>query len=89
MPLQDISPINDQLADIIVRADEPWIESSAGQAWMKVLWVGPETGRWAALFRWKKGYIASPQAPFRCPYIRIKRSTESSRWRTKCWGLRL
>ena len=28
MPLQDISPINDQLADIIVRADEPWIESS-------------------------------------------------------------
>ena len=60
MPLQDISPINDQLADIIVRADEPWIESSAGQAWMKVLWVGPETGRWAALFRWKKGYIASP-----------------------------
>ena len=60
MPLQDISPINDQLADIIVRADEPWIESSAGQAWMKVLWVGRETGRWAALFRWKKGYVASP-----------------------------
>ena len=28
MPLQDISPINDQLADITVRADEPWIESS-------------------------------------------------------------
>ena len=28
MPLQDISPINDQLADIIVRADEPWIELS-------------------------------------------------------------
>ena len=39
MPLQDISPINDQLADIIVRADEPWIESSPGQAWMKVLWA--------------------------------------------------
>ena len=28
MALQDISPINDQLADIIVRADEPWIEST-------------------------------------------------------------
>jgi anti-sigma factor ChrR (cupin superfamily) len=29
-------------------------------AWIKVLWTGPETGRWAALFRWKKGYVASP-----------------------------
>ena len=35
MPLQDITPINDQLADIIVRADEPWIETEPGMAWMK------------------------------------------------------
>ena len=27
---------------------------------MKVLWTGAETGRWAALFRWSKGYIAAP-----------------------------
>ena len=46
MPLQDITPINDQLADIIVRADEPWIETEPGMAWMKVLWTGAETGRW-------------------------------------------
>ena len=60
MPLQNLEPINDQLADIIVRADEPWIETEPGKAWMKVLWAGPETGRWVALFRWKKGYVAAP-----------------------------
>ena len=60
MALQDITPLNDQLADIIVRAEEPWIETEAGMAWMKVLWTGAETGRWAALFRWKKGYVAAP-----------------------------
>ena len=60
MALQNIEPINDQLADIIVRADEPWIETEPGKAWMKVLWTGAETGRWAALIRWSKGYIAAP-----------------------------
>ena len=59
MTLQDITPINDQLADIIVRAEEPWIETQPGMASMKVLWTGAETGRWAALFRWSKGYIAA------------------------------
>jgi hypothetical protein len=58
MPLQDITPINDQLADIIVRADEPWIEYDPGMAWIKPLWVGPETGRWIALLRWTKGFVA-------------------------------
>jgi anti-sigma factor ChrR (cupin superfamily) len=60
MALQNLEPINDQLADIIVRAEEPWIETDPGMAWMKVLWTGPETGRWAALFRWSKGYVAAP-----------------------------
>jgi hypothetical protein len=60
MALQNIMPLNDQLADIIVRADEPWIETEKGMAWTKVLWTGPETGRWAALFRWNKGYTAAP-----------------------------
>jgi anti-sigma factor ChrR (cupin superfamily) len=58
--LQDLTPLNDQLADIIVRAKEPWIETDPGQAWMKVLWTGAETGRWVALIRWKKGYVAAP-----------------------------
>ena len=58
MALQNVSPINDQLADIIVRATEPWIETAPGMAWTKVLWTGPESGRWVALYRWKKGYVA-------------------------------
>ena len=61
MALQDITPLNDQLADIIVRAAEPRIETQPSMASMKVLWTGAETGRWAALFRWSKGYIAAPQ----------------------------
>jgi anti-sigma factor ChrR (cupin superfamily) len=60
MALQNLNPVNDQLADIIVRANEPWIETEPGMAWIKVLWTGPETGRWVALFRWKKGYTAAP-----------------------------
>jgi anti-sigma factor ChrR (cupin superfamily) len=59
MPLQNITPINNQLADIVVRSDEPWIEMKPGMAWVNVLWTSPETGRWAVLFRWKKGYVAS------------------------------
>lgn len=59
MALQNIAPINDQLADIIVRSDEPWIETEPGMAWIKVLWTGPEKGGWAALFRWNKGYVAA------------------------------
>jgi anti-sigma factor ChrR (cupin superfamily) len=58
--MQDVTPINDQLADWIVRADEPWIETEKDKAWLKVLWTGEESGRWAALFRWKKGYVAAP-----------------------------
>jgi len=58
--LQDVSPLNDQLADIIVRASDPWIETEKDRAWIKVLWTGEESGRWAALFRWNKGYVAPP-----------------------------
>jgi anti-sigma factor ChrR (cupin superfamily) len=60
MPLQDLSPINNHLIDTIVRAKEPWIETHPGMAWMKLLWIGPETGRWVALLRWNKGYVAAP-----------------------------
>ena len=58
--VETLNPVNDQLADIIVRASEPWIETDPGRAWMKVLWTGEESGRWAALFRWNKGYVAAP-----------------------------
>src|SRR3569833_665633 len=58
---QDIRPLNSELADSITRSSEiPWIETKPGQAWTKVLWVGPESGRWAVLLKWKKGYAAPP-----------------------------
>ncbi len=62
MPLpQDISPVNSELMDSVVRsAAMDWIETDPGQAWMKVLWTGAETGRWAVLLKWKKGYVAPP-----------------------------
>jgi anti-sigma factor ChrR (cupin superfamily) len=56
--MQDITPVNDQLADLITRSSDPWIETEKGMAWTKVLWTGEESGRWAVLFRWKKGYVA-------------------------------
>ena len=58
---QDIRPVNNELADSITRSSEiPWIETKPGQAWTKVLWVGEESGRWAVLLKWKKGYVAPP-----------------------------
>ena len=58
---QDIRPVNNELADSITRSSEiPWIETKPGQAWTKVLWVGEESGRWAVLLKWKKGYTAPP-----------------------------
>lgn len=59
MAWQDIDPINDQLVGVVVRAADPWLESESGKAWIKVPWTGQESGRWAALFRWKKDYAAA------------------------------
>jgi anti-sigma factor ChrR (cupin superfamily) len=61
MPLpQDISPVNSELMDSLARSSEmDWIETQPGQAYLKILWLGAETGRWAVLFRWKKGYVAA------------------------------
>jgi len=60
MPLpQDIRPVNSELMDSLARSSQmEWIETDPEQAWMKVLWTGPETGRWAVLLKWKKGYVA-------------------------------
>ena len=62
MPLpQDIAPVNNTLMDSLARsADMDWIETRRGQAWIKILWLGPETGRWAVLLKWRKGYVAPP-----------------------------
>ena len=60
MPLpQEIRPFHQDLQDTLSKATEAqWIENSPGQAWTRILWTGPETGTWAAIFRWKKGFVA-------------------------------
>jgi hypothetical protein len=60
MPLQDIEPINGNLQDTLVEASKaPWIEHGPMSA-TKVLFTGAETGSWAVLYRWKKGFVAPP-----------------------------
>ena len=41
-------------------ANKQWIETDPGQAWSKLLWADEETGSWASLLRWNKGYVAAP-----------------------------
>lgn len=62
MPLpQEIRPLHQALQDTIYPASEAtWIENSPGRAWTRVLWTGSESGTWAAVFRWKKGFVAPP-----------------------------
>src|SRR6266480_1066951 len=60
MPLpQDIRPVFQDIQDTLIRSDSPWIERSP-QDKVKVLWIGRETGTWASLHHWKKGYAAPP-----------------------------
>ncbi len=54
---QDISPLNPELMDTLVSAEAGWLPTGEN-AWIKVLWTGSESGQWAALFRWNKGYVA-------------------------------
>ncbi|MGH7864031.1 MAG: cupin domain-containing protein [Candidatus Binataceae bacterium] len=64
MPLpQEIRPINSEVMDSFAKASEmEWIpsEDDPKRAFMKILWTGSETGTWAVLFRWLKGYSAPP-----------------------------
>ena len=58
---QNILPHHQNLQDTVSSADSAeWIENTPGQAWMRILWTGAETGTWAAIFRWKKGFVAAP-----------------------------
>ena len=65
MALQIVAPINDQLADVIVRANGLWIEMKSGILCLKVQWTGLEAGRWGALFRWKKATSSGATNIFR------------------------
>jgi quercetin dioxygenase-like cupin family protein len=63
MPAPDhMQPINPDLIDTLVKSgDSGWIPNDAeGKAFMKALFVGEESGQWAALFRWNKGFVAGP-----------------------------
>src|SRR5437773_2175955 len=60
MPLpHDIRPVFQDIQDTLIRSDSPWIERSPKDK-LKVLWIGRETGTWASLHHWKKGYAAPP-----------------------------
>ena len=61
MPLpQDISPVNSELMDTLVQASQmEWMQSDE-KAFMKILFTGSESGTWAVLFKWLKGYVAGP-----------------------------
>src|SRR5690349_10599946 len=56
---QDIRPAFEDIQDTLVRSDAPWIERTPVPS-VKVLWVGRESGCWAILHHWKKGYVARP-----------------------------
>ncbi|MBB4632659.1 cupin domain-containing protein [Sphingosinicella soli] len=73
MPLpQEITPLNDQLADTVVATGNmEWLETVPGAAWIKVLWTGAESGGWAAIFRWKKGYVAGPHKHLSAAHVLV------------------
>lgn len=62
MPLpQTISPLNSELMDTLVRSrEQEWIPQpfDPESAFIKILWTGSESGSWAVLFRWLKGFTA-------------------------------
>jgi anti-sigma factor ChrR (cupin superfamily) len=56
---QDITSFNQGLGDSLYKASQmEWLETTPGQAWMKILWTGSETGTWAVILKWAKGYVA-------------------------------
>jgi hypothetical protein len=60
---QDISPFNSEVMDTLMKSSEmDWIpmDSDPKPGFMKILWTGSESGTWAVLFRWLKGYVAPP-----------------------------
>jgi anti-sigma factor ChrR (cupin superfamily) len=57
---QDINPVNSELMDTLVEASKiDWLQTSE-KSFMKILYTGSESGSWAVLLRWLKGYTAAP-----------------------------
>lgn len=60
---QNISPVNSEIMDALVHTDQlEWIPQSFDpeRQFMKVLWVGRESGRMAVLIRSLKGSVVPP-----------------------------
>ena len=58
---QEIQPLNPELMDTLVQAGQmEWLEQEPGKSYIKVLFTGSESGTWAVLFKWNKGYVAGP-----------------------------
>ena len=59
---EHLQPMNSELVDTLIKAsDGAWLPNDAeGKAFMKVLFAGEESGQWAVLFRWNKGFVAGP-----------------------------
>ncbi len=58
---QEIAPINPELMDTLMKTgDMDWIpqQPDPDRGFMKILFTCPESGRWAVLFRWLKGFVA-------------------------------
>ena len=57
---QDINPVNSELMDTLVEASKmEWMQTDE-KAFMKILYTGSESGAWAVLLKWLKGYVAGP-----------------------------
>jgi len=60
---QDIKPFSSELMDTLVSSSQmEWMPMADDpkRAFMKILWTGSESGTWAVLLRWLKGYVAPP-----------------------------
>lgn len=60
---QEIKPLNSELMDTLVQAGKmDWTPQpfDPERSFVKVLWTGSESGSWAVLLKWKKGFVAPP-----------------------------
>lgn len=54
-----IKPILDVEDTVVPNSEEGWLPMDPdGLAFVKPLWTSPESGGWAVLFKWKKGFQA-------------------------------
>jgi anti-sigma factor ChrR (cupin superfamily) len=68
---QDISPLNSELMDgMIFSSKMEWVQTEPGAA-SKILWTSAETGRWAVLLKWDKGYVAGQHKHLSAAYAYI------------------